>query len=157
MNLAQRTRLLDAAERALRNAHAPYSRYRVGAAVLTEGGKIYSGCNVENASYGLTNCAERVAVGAAVAAGANQVKAVAVVADGPTPPHPCGACRQVLAEFGKDDTPVLVAIRGHLCTAEILTLGRIAAARLPVGEQMSLLRLRPLSPQPAPSRGAGGM
>ena len=125
MNSALRTRLLDAAERALRNAHAPYSHYRVGAAVLTDGGKIYAGCNVENASYGLTNCAERVAVGAAVAAGAKHVKAVAVVADGPAAPHPCGACRQVLAEFAKDDTPVLVAIRGHLRTAEILTLGAL--------------------------------
>ena len=135
MNLAQQTRLLDAAERALRNAHAPYSRFRVGAAVLTEGGKIFSGCNVENSSYGLTNCAERVAIGAAVAAGTKQVKAVAVVADGPAAPYPCGACRQVLAEFGKDDTPVLVAIRGHQRTAEILTLGKLLPHAFRLGER----------------------
>ena len=125
MNSAQRTRLLDAAERAQRNAHAPYSRYRVGAAVLTDGGKIYTGCNVENASYGLTLCAERVAVGAAVAAGARRVRAVAVVADGTDLPYPCGACRQVLAELAPDDAPVLVARRGQVRQAEQFTLGEL--------------------------------
>jgi len=125
MNSAQRTRLLDAAERAWRNAHAPYSRYRVGAAVLADGGKIYAGGNVENASYGLTLCAERVAVGAAVAAGARRVRAVAVVADGPERPYPCGACRQVLAEFAADDAPVLVARRGAVRQAEEFTLGAL--------------------------------
>ena len=125
MNSAQRTRLLDAAERVLRNAHAPYSHYRVGAAVLTDGGRIYAGSNIENASYGLTMCAERVAIGAAVAAGAQHVRAVAVVADGPAMPYPCGACRQVLVEFAKDDTPVLIAIRGHLRSAETFTLGAL--------------------------------
>jgi cytidine deaminase len=125
MNSQQRTRLLDAAERALRNAHAPYSHYRVGAAVLADGGNIFAGCNVENASYGLTICAERVAVGAAVAAGNKNIRAVAVVSDGPEVPWPCGACRQVLVEFAKDDTPVLVAIRGHLRAAELTTLGEL--------------------------------
>ena len=125
MNSAQRTRLLDAAERTLRNAHAPHSHYRVGAAVLTEGGRIFAGCNIENASYSLTLCAERVAVGAALAAGAKHIRAVAVVADGPSVPYPCGACRQVLAEFAKDDTPILVAIRGHQRAAEIFTLGAL--------------------------------
>ncbi len=125
MNSAQRTRLLDAAERAQRNAHAPYSHYRVGAAVLTDGGKIYAGCNVENASYGLTLCAERVAVGAALAAGARRIRAVAVVADGPDAPYPCGACRQVLAEFAKADAPVIVARRGQMRQAEQFTLGEL--------------------------------
>ena len=125
MNLSQRTRLLDAAERAQRNAHAPYSHYRVGAAVLTDGGKIYAGCNVENASYGLTLCAERVAVGAALAAGARQVRAAAVIADGADMPYPCGACRQVLAEFAADNALVLVARRGHLRQAEEFTLGAL--------------------------------
>ncbi|MCX6998388.1 MAG: cytidine deaminase [Kiritimatiellaeota bacterium] len=136
MNLAQRTRLLDAAERAQRNAHAPYSHYRVGAAVLTDGGKIYAGCNVENASYGLTICAERVAVGAALAAGARRVRAAAVIADGPDVPYPCGACRQVLAEFAADDAPLLVARRGHLRQAEEFTLGELLphAFRLRAGK-----------------------
>jgi cytidine deaminase len=125
MNSTQRTRLLDAAERALRNAHAPYSLYRVGAAVLADGGKIFAGCNLENASYGLTMCAERVAAGAAVAAGHKNIRAIAIVSDGPEVPWPCGACRQVLVEFAKDDTPVLVAIRGHLRAAELSTLGEL--------------------------------
>ncbi|MCX7009772.1 MAG: cytidine deaminase [Kiritimatiellaeota bacterium] len=125
MNSSQRTRLLDAAERALRNAHEPYSHYRVGAAVLADGGKIFSGCNVENTSYGLTMCAERVAIGAAVAAGNKNIRAVVVVSDGSEMPWPCGACRQVLVEFAKEDTPVLVAIRGHLRAAELSTLGEL--------------------------------
>jgi len=125
MNLSHRTRLLDAAERAQRNAHAPYSHFRVGAAVLTDGGKIYAGCNVENASYGLTLCAERVAVGAALAAGARRIRAVAVVADGPDTPYPCGACRQVLAEFAPADAPVIVARRGQMRQAEQFALGEL--------------------------------
>jgi cytidine deaminase len=83
---------------ASRHAHAPYSRFQVGAAVLTASGDTFAGCNVENASYGLTICAERSAVCAAVAAGHKQIVAVAVVTKGGH--SPCGACRQVLAEFG---------------------------------------------------------
>ena len=81
-------------------AHAPYSRFLVGAALLASDGRVFTGCNVENLSYGLTMCAERVAIGAAIAAGANQFEAIAVVADTGVPISPCGACRQVLAEFG---------------------------------------------------------
>ncbi len=81
-------------------AHAPYSQFQVGAALLASDGRVFTGCNVENLSYGLTMCAERVAIGAAIAAGANQFEAVAVVADTGVPISPCGACRQVLAEFG---------------------------------------------------------
>ncbi len=135
MNSQQRTRLLDAAERALRNAHAPYSHYRVGAAVLADGGNIFAGCNVENASYGLTMCAERVAIGAALAAGNKNIRAVAVVSDGPEAPWPCGACRQVLVEFAKDDAPVLVAIRGHLRAAELTTLGELLPHAFRLGER----------------------
>jgi cytidine deaminase len=91
-------------------AHAPYSEYRVGAALLTATGEIFTGCNVENASYGLSVCAERNAVAAAVAAGHTVFKAVAVVTSSFPAASPCGACRQVLAEFG--DYPVILADLG---------------------------------------------
>ena len=93
-------KLIAAAKTVQRNAHAPYSKFRVGAALLTKSGKIYTGVNVENASYGLTNCAERVAVGKAVSEGHRQFQAIAVVAPSAAL-SPCGACRQVLAEFGE--------------------------------------------------------
>lgn len=91
--------LVEAAWLARDAAYAPYSNFSVGAALLAADGRIFSGCNVENISYGLTNCAERVALGAAVAAGVREFLAVAVVADTGVPISPCGACRQVLAEF----------------------------------------------------------
>ena len=90
--------LIEAASRARTHAYAPYSKYAVGAAVLTGSGRIFSGCNVENVSYGLTMCAERVAIYRAVAEGEREIAALAVVTeDGATP---CGACRQVLVELG---------------------------------------------------------
>ena len=92
--------LVAAAWQAREAAYAPYSNFAVGAALLAKDGRIFHGCNVENISYGLTNCAERVAIGAAVAAGVREFLAVAVVADTGVPISPCGACRQVLAEFG---------------------------------------------------------
>ena len=108
MQLAELTiaRLIQVAREAQSHAHAPYSNFPVGAAVLTEDGRVFPGCNVENGSYGLTICAERNAVAAAVVAGARPV-AVAVVAnrEGVTP---CGACRQVLSEFARD-LPVILA------------------------------------------------
>jgi cytidine deaminase len=96
--------LLALADEAAANAYVPYSRFHVGAALLTKGGQVYKGCNVENVSYGLTNCAERTAVFAAVAAGARDFQAIAIVQGGGTeqPCWPCGACRQVLAEFNPD-------------------------------------------------------
>lgn len=88
-----------AAEAARANAHAPYSNFQVGAALLGSDGRVFSGCNVENASYGLTVCAERNAVFAAVAGAAKQFVAIAIVSSAQEPVMPCGACRQVLAEF----------------------------------------------------------
>jgi cytidine deaminase len=92
--------LVKAAWQVRERAYAPYSKFAVGAALLAADGRVFVGCNVENLSYGLTNCAERVAVGAAIAAGARDFLAVAVVADTQVPVSPCGACRQVLSEFG---------------------------------------------------------
>jgi len=91
--------LILAARSNRQNAYVPYSKFKVGAAVLTSGGKIYTGCNVENASYGLCNCAERTAIFKAVSEGERDLVAIAVVADTAEPVAPCGACRQVMAEF----------------------------------------------------------
>jgi cytidine deaminase len=100
-------RLIAAATEARLHAHAPYSRFAVGAAVIDGENRVSAGCNVENASYGLSVCAERHAVGAAITAGAHALTGLAVVTDTSPPASPCGACRQVLAEFG--DFPVILA------------------------------------------------
>ena len=104
-------RLLELAARARENAYVPYSHFAVGAALRSEDGSIYTGCNVENASYGLTICAERNAVVHAVAEGARRFDAVAVVTENGV--TPCGACRQVLAEFGPEMTVITADAAGN--------------------------------------------
>jgi cytidine deaminase len=120
-------RLLESARAVRERAYAPYSRFPVGAAVADELGRVFAGCNVENRSYGLTICAERVAVAAAVAAGARRIVGVAVVSDTSPPAAPCGLCRETLAEFADADLPI------HLAT--------------PSGERRSF-RLGDLFPEP---------
>jgi len=101
--------LFAAAAEARRHAHAPYSGFAVGAAVLSDDGRIFAGCNVENASYPEGTCAETGAIAAMVAAGADRIKATLVLAEGTAPVTPCGGCRQRLAEFAGPDTPVILA------------------------------------------------
>ncbi|GLQ88841.1 cytidine deaminase [Dyella flagellata] len=105
------TTLLDLARSARDLAYAPYSRFQVGAALQTTDGSVFAGCNVENAAYGLCNCAERTALFSAIAAGykPGDFIAIAVIADTPEPVTPCGSCRQVLAELCLGDMPVLLA------------------------------------------------
>ena len=120
-------KLVAAAREAAANAYCPYSGYPVGAALLARDGRIYTGCNVENVSYGLGNCAERTALFKAVSAGCRDFAAVAVAGGSQRAAAPCGACRQVLAEFCAPETPVLIAR---------LTGGRVAATTL--GELLPL-------------------
>ena len=99
--------LIDEARRARLHAHAPFSGFLVGAALQTKGGRVLTGCNIENATYGLTICAERVAMFKAISEGEREFTRVAVVADTDAPTPPCGACRQILWEFGGDLEVVL--------------------------------------------------
>ena len=107
-------RLLRAARKAMQHAYAPYSQFRVGAALLTSKGKVITGCNVENASYGLSNCAERTAIFSAIAQSGPglTIRAIAVVNDQGVPCSPCGACRQVIYEFGPDATVFFQSAKG---------------------------------------------
>ena len=109
-----RERLLKAARAAMKNAYAPYSHFKVGAALLTAGGDVFTGCNVENASYGVTNCAERTAIFSAVAqVGPKlEIQAIAIVNDHKVPCSPCGACRQVIYEFGPEAIVFFLGAKG---------------------------------------------
>ena len=125
MNKKDIDHLVKAATAASRKAYAPYSKFHVGAALQTVEGDTFTGCNVENASYGLTICAERNALFAAVAAGRKKFKAIAIVADGKAKPFPCGACRQVFAEFCGPDFPVIIASVNKPAAYEIVSLGAL--------------------------------
>ncbi len=104
--------LIKRAEEARDRAYAPYSKFRVGAAVLCADGKIFSGGNIENSSFSLTTCAERVAIFKAISEGSGKVEALAIVGDTDQPCSPCGACRQVIAEFGEDITVIMSNLKG---------------------------------------------
>ena len=106
--------LIEAAKEARMRAYAPYSKFLVGAAILTRSGKMFLGCNVENSSYGAAICAERVAVGNAYAQGEREFAAIAIVADAPAPCPPCGICRQVLFEVGEEMEVILTNLRGDV-------------------------------------------
>ena len=107
----------------MQHAYAPYSNYHVGACVQAEDGSMFVGCNVENASYGLTNCAERSAIFALIAAGKKQIKAIAIVGSGGQLCTPCGACRQVIREFIAPDAPIYL---GDSKTKQVLKITNIA-------------------------------
>ncbi len=116
--------LLAAARAVQHRAHAPYSRFKVGAALLDEQGRVHSGCNVENSAYPQGLCAEAGAIAAMVAGGGTRIVAAVVVGEGVQPCMPCGGCRQKLREFARDDTPVVVAdahqVRGRFTLGELL-------------------------------------
>jgi cytidine deaminase len=115
-------KLLEAALAARENAHAPFSKFKVGAAIEDETGRIFTGCNVENATYGLTICAERVAVFKAISEGAREFRKIAVAADTDVLTPPCGACRQILWEFCGDVEIALVNPRGRIETYRLKEL-----------------------------------
>mgnify|MGYP001046878300 CR=1 FL=1 len=111
MNLEE---LMEKAIQASANAYVPYSKFPVGACVLTENDKIYSGCNFENSSFGLTICAERNAIGSAIADGERKIRAIAVYSPKMDKCTPCGACRQVISEFADENTDVILKIGNEL-------------------------------------------
>ena len=125
-------RMLDLARAALANAHAPYSRFRVGACVRAASGRLYAGCNVENASYPVGQCAEASAIGAMVTGGDRAIVEVVLVTERAAPCSPCGRCRQQLSELAHADTPI------HLCGLEGLrqtvTLGQLLPLAFTLGD-----------------------
>ncbi|TKW67725.1 MAG: cytidine deaminase [Paracoccus denitrificans] len=123
--------LLDAARDVREAAYAPYSKFKVGAAVRGKSGQVYRGCNVENVAFPEGTCAEAGAIAAMVAAGETELVEVAVIAESPSPVPPCGGCRQKLAEFGGPETPVILATTdgGTLAT----TIGELLPGRFDAG------------------------
>ncbi len=122
MTNEERAILISAASRARENAHAPYSQFRVGAALRANSGRIFTGCNIENSSFGLTVCAERVAVFKALSEGERRFDAIAVVADTERLTPPCGACRQILWEFCRDAEVVLANLSGQITMRRVSDL-----------------------------------
>lgn len=115
-------KLISEAEKAREGAYTPYSKFKVGAAVLSVDGKIFTGCNIENASFGLAVCAERVAIFKAISEGSTKFEAIAVVGDTDKPCSPCGACRQVISEFGKDIPLIMANLKGDVKIKKIKEL-----------------------------------
>lgn len=130
-------RLIEAARKAREQAYVPYSRFPVGAALVTEDGTLYSGCNIENASFGLTNCAERTAIFKAVSDGHRKLAAIAVIADTADACSPCGACRQVMSEFGPDAKVILTNLQGNTLVTSVRELlpGAFTPVDLPRKEE----------------------
>lgn len=112
-------KLINLAREAMEKAHAPYSKFKVGAALLTKRGKIYTGCNVENVSHSPTNCAERTAIFKAVSEGEKEFKAIAIISNSPKPTAPCGSCRQVLYEFGEHIKVIMTNLNGKILKKSI--------------------------------------
>ena len=122
--------LVNAARDVRERAYAPYSKFKVGAAVRGASGQIYAGCNVENVAYPEGTCAEAGAIAAMIASGETELVEVAVIADSPSPVPPCGGCRQKLAEFGRSDTPVLLATTSGATLAT--TIGELLPGRFDI-------------------------
>lgn len=129
--------LVRAARQASERAYAPYSGFRVGAALLSASGAVFTGCNVENASYGLSMCAERVAAACAVAAGQQRLRALAIYADADEPAPPCGACRQVLGEFAADLPIYLAGRRGGWREVRLAALYPMPFGSAALGDQLN--------------------
>lgn len=121
-NQINENELIEQAKIAMGNAYAPYSKVKVGAALLDKSGQIFLGCNVENASYGLTICAERTAVGCAITSGSHDFTAIAIVNSTDTVFSPCGACCQVLAEFSDKIQVIMVSKTGEIVRSDIKSL-----------------------------------
>jgi len=121
MNLSYE-KLFKEAKKAREKAYTPYSKFKVGAAVLTTDGKIFTGCNIENASFGLTVCAERVAILKAISEGSYKFEAMAIIGDTKRPCSPCGACRQVISEFGEDIKIAMSNLKGDVKIKKISEL-----------------------------------
>jgi cytidine deaminase len=115
-------KLISEAEKARKRAYTPYSKFQVGAAVLCADGKIFTGCNIENASFGLAICAERVAIFKAISEGSTKFEVIAVIADTDKPCSPCGACRQVISEFGEDIPLIMANLKGDVKIKKIKEL-----------------------------------
>ena len=116
------TELLSIADKAMENAYAPYSKFKVGAALLCNDGTVFTGCNIENATYGATNCAERTAIFKAVSEGQRDFESIAIVSSGGEETFPCGICRQVMAEFAPEMKIILRDEAGKECIYTLMEL-----------------------------------